>query len=286
MIRLASLKALVLSSILVIGVAASAWAQNQQSAAGAVTAPRAAVPSGEYLLGPGDSVRITVFQNPDLSLEARLSEAGVISFPLIGTISLVGLTTSLAEKRIADGLREGNFVKQPQVSVLVSQVRGNQVSVLGQVGRPGRYPIETAELRLTDLLATAGGIAPGGADVVTVVGTRKGQAYRVQVDLPSVFASDRRIEDVLLQNGDVVWVDRSPTIYVYGEVQRPGPLRLERNMSVMQALASAGGITQRGTERGLRVNRRDADGKMRTLEPQMTDILRPDDVVFIRESIF
>jgi polysaccharide export outer membrane protein len=136
------------------------------------------------------------------------------------------------------------------------------------------------------MLATAGGVVPGGSDTVVVVGTRNGQPYRVEIDLPGVFNPNHRGADVLLQNGDVIWVERAPTIYMYGEVQRPGALRLERAMTVMQALASVGGLTQRGTLRGLRVSRKDAEGRMREIEPQMTDVLRPDDVVFVRESVF
>ena len=227
-----------------------------------------------------------MFQSPDLSLETRITEAGVISYPLLGSVNLAGLTVAEAEQRIANGLRTGNFVKQPQVSISVVQARGNQVSVLGQVGRPGRYPLETGEVRMTDLLATAGGVSTGGSDIIVVVGTRSGQPYRSEVDLPTVFAANRRGSDVLLLNGDVIWVERAPTIYMYGEVQRPGALRLERNMTVMQALATAGGLTQRGTARGLRVSRKDANGVVREMEPTMVDTLRPDDVVFVRESVF
>jgi polysaccharide biosynthesis/export protein len=227
-----------------------------------------------------------VFQAPDLSLEARVSEAGAISYPLLGTVSLAGLTVPEAEQRIARGLRDGNFVRQPQVSIIVMQARGNQVSVLGHVGRPGRYPLETGEVRLTDLLATAGGVAQGGSDLIVVVGLRNNQPYRAEIDLPTVFGPNRRAADITLQNGDVIWVERAPTIYLYGEVQRPGAMRLERNMTVMQALASAGGLNTRGTLRGLRVSRRDAEGRTREIEPQMTDTLRPDDVVFVRESVF
>lgn len=247
--------------------------------------PRAAATT-EYRLALGDSIRVTVFQSPDLSLEARITEAGVISYPLLGSVSLAGLTVAEAEQRIANGLRTGNFVRQPQVSITLMQARGNQVSVLGHVGRAGRYPLETGEVRLTDMLATAGGIATGGSDVVVVVGTRNAQPFRAEIDLPTVFASNRRNADVVLQNGDVIWVERAPTIYMYGEVQRPGAVRLERSMTVMQALASAGGLTQRGTARGLRVSRKDANGVVREIEPAMTDTLRPDDVVFVRESVF
>jgi polysaccharide export outer membrane protein len=244
------------------------------------------VAAAQYRLALGDTIRITVFQVPDLSLETRITEAGVISYPLLGSVNLAGLTIAEAEARIAKGLRDGNFVRQPQVSITVIQARGNQVSVLGQVGRPGRYPLETGEVRLTDMLATAGGVSPGGSDLIVVVGARSGQPYRVEIDLPSVFAANRRNADVLLQNGDVIWVERAPTIYMYGEVQRPGAMRLERGMTVMQALASAGGLTQRGTMRGLRISRKEADGRMREVEPQMTDPLRPDDIVFVRESVF
>ena len=242
--------------------------------------------SAQYRLATGDVIRVTVFQNADLTLEARVSETGVISYPLLGSVNIGGLTLPQAEKRIADGLRDGNFVKQPQVSILVTQVRGHQVSVLGQVGRPGRYPLELADTKLTDIIATAGGIGANGADTVVLIGRRNGQSYRAEFDLPAIFGSNRRGEDVILQNGDLIWVERAPVIYLYGEVQRPGSLRLERGMSVVQALAGAGGITPRGTAKGLRVHRRDADGKVQVMEVQMNDSLRPDDVVYVRESIF
>ena len=254
--------------------------------AGFIQPALAQTANAQYRLATGDVIRITVFQNPDLTLEARVSETGVISFPLLGSVSLGNLTLPQAEKKIADGLKDGNFVKQPQVSILVTQVRGHQVSVLGLVGRPGRFPLELADTKLTDILATAGGISAGGSDTVVLVGRRNGQPYRAEIDLPGIFGPGRRGEDVVLQNGDVIWVERAPVVYMYGEIARPGPLRLERGMSLVQALAGAGGITQRGTARGLKVHRRDADGKIQILDVQMNDSLRADDVVYVRESVF
>ncbi len=254
-------------------------------AAGASDA-RAAAGSAEYRLSLGDTIRITVFQSPDLSLETRITESGAISYPLLGTVSLLGMSVSQAEKRIADGLRDGNFLKQPQVSINVVQVRGNQVSVLGQVGKPGRYPLESGDVRLTDIIATAGGINPGGSDTVILVGNRDGKPFRQELDMPSMFGANRSSRDLPLQNGDVIWVERAPTIYVYGEVQKPGPIRLERGMTLMQVLASGGGLTARGTEKGVRVHRKDAQGKTTILQPALTDELKQDDVVFVRESLF
>lgn len=265
---------------LLLGAGHSAQAQAQ-------AAPAAAVAPLEYRLGSGDVVRISVFQNPDLTLETRVTEAGVVSYPLLGNIRLGGLTVTTAEKLIADGLRNGNFVRQPQVTMLVLQVRGNQVSVLGQVNRPGRYPIEVADMRLTDLLATAGGTAPNGADLVILSGVREGKPFRVEVDLPTLFAEGGRAKDVPVLNGDTVWVDRQPLVYIYGEVQRPGPMRLERDMTLLQALATGGGLTLRGTEKGIKVHRKDVDGGVKLVEqPAMTEKLRDGDVVFVRESLF
>lgn len=248
--------------------------------AGASIAPQ------EYRLGAGDVIRISVFQNPDLTLESRLTEAGVVSYPLLGSLRLGGLSVTAAEKLIADGLRNGNFVKSPQVTVVVMQVRGNQVSVLGQVNRPGRYPLELADTRLTDVLAMAGGTAPGGADLVVISGTREGKPFRQEVDLPAVFAAGGRDKDIVLLNGDAVWVDRQSVVYIYGEVQRPGPMRLERDFTLMQALATGGGLTARGTEKGIRVHRKAAHGAVQVIESKMDDKLREGDVVFVRESLF
>ena len=240
----------------------------------------------EYKLGTGDVVRISVYQNPDLTLETRIGESGVVSYPLLGNVSLGGKSVSQAEKAVADGLRSGNFVKQPQVSILVMQVRGNQASVLGQVNRPGRYPIEVVDMRLSDLLAAAGGVAATGADTLIITGTRNDKPFRKEIDLPGLFATSSQEADLIVQNGDVVYVNRAPVVYIYGEVQRPGAIRLERDMSVMQALASGGGLNLRGTEKGLRVHRRDADGKLQVIQPNMDDLLREGDVVYVRESLF
>jgi polysaccharide export outer membrane protein len=263
-------------------------AQAQTAAPQAQAQPQTAAPAQrtEYVLGSGDVIRITVFQNPDLTLETRLSESGQVSYPLLGQINLGGLSVGQAERRVADGLRSGNFVKQPQVNILVVQVRGNQVSVLGNVNRPGRYPLELADTRLTDILAAAGGVSQGGSDIVTVVGSRNGRPFRTEVDLPGAFQAAQRTNDIILANGDVIYVDRVPTVFIYGEVQRPGVIRLDRGMTVMQALATGGGLTQRGTEKGMRVHRRGPDGKVQVIQPSMDDPVRDGDVVYVRESLF
>jgi len=154
------------------------------------------------------------------------------------------------------------------------------------VGKPGRYPIEMTSSKVSEMIAAAGGVVPGGADVVTLVGTRNGDPVKLDIDLPSILQSGRAELDVQLENGDIIYVDRAPTIYIYGEVQRPGQLRLERGMTLMQVLAAAGGLSARGTERGIKVHRRDAQGQVNVLELKPTDHLQRDDVVYVKESLF
>ncbi len=240
----------------------------------------------EFVLGPGDVIRITVFQNPDLTLETRVSENGAISFPLVGQVAVGGLTVSDAEKRIAKLLRDGGFVLQPQVNILPVQIRGNQVSVLGQVNRPGRYPLDVANAKVTDMLAVAGGITPTGADTLILAGTRNGKPFRQEIDLPAIFLGGKAELDLPIAGGDTIYVHRAPMFYIYGEVQRPGAYRVERDMTVMQALAQGGGLTIRGTQRGIQINRRDDKGKVQQTAPDMSAPIKADDVIFVKESIF
>ena len=240
----------------------------------------------ETILGPGDVIRATVFQNPDLTVEARIAEGGQINFPLIGAVTVGGLTIPVAEKRIETMLREGGFVLRPQVTIQVVRTLSSQVSVLGQVSKPGRYPIEMTSSKVSEMIAAAGGVVPGGADVVTLVGTRNGEPVKLDIDLPAILQAGRAELDVQLENGDIIYVDRAPTIYIYGSVQHPGQIRLERGMTLMQALAAGGGLTARGTERGMQVHRRDAAGQVNILELKPTDHLQRDDVVYVKESLF
>lgn len=245
-----------------------------------------AADKAEPILGPGDVIRVSVYQNPDLSLETRISGSGQITFPLIGSVEVGGSTITGAQEKIAQQLRDGNFVLKPQVNVVLVQVRSSQISILGQVGKPGRYPIETVNSKASEMIAAAGGVLAGGADVVTLVGTRNGKPVKVDIDLPTILQAGRNDLDIVVASGDILYVDRAPSLYIYGEVQRPGVFRLERGMTVMQALAQAGGLTPRGTERGLRVNRRDAKGAVNVLELKMNDLVERDDVLQIRESVF
>lgn len=299
------MKPLLISYFATAVLSLSATAALAQSATTAQTAPALQatvappVPSGpsvpavpsvpgnqDYRLGPGDAIGVQVYQSPDLTVDARVSESGVISYPLVGSVQLGGLTISEAEKKIADALRTGGFVKVPQVNIVLRQVRGNQVAVLGQVSRPGRFPLETFNTRVSDMLAAAGGATPTGDDVLIITGQRDGKPFRKVIDIPALFLNEKSEEDILVAAGDTLYVNKAPMFYIYGEAQRPGPYRIERGMTVMQALAQGGGPTPRGSQNRLRLHRRDASGKVVETVPQLADKIRAEDVIFVRESLF
>jgi polysaccharide biosynthesis/export protein len=252
------------------GLSCGSWAQGK-------------VP--EYQLGAGDNIRVVVFQNPDLTVETRVTENGTITYPLVGELKVGGLTIPDAEQKLAKALKEGHFIQQPQVNILLIQNRGNQVSVLGAVNRPGRFPLETVDIRFSEMIAIAGGIAPAGADVAILTGLRNGKPLRKEIDAPGMFLQNKLGEDIVVAPGDVIYVPRQPMFYIYGEVQRPGSYRVERGMTIRQALAQGGGVTLRGTVSDLQVYR-SGDPKDEPRNPDLSDLVRPDDVLYVKQSLF
>ncbi len=261
-----------LVGLFLVTLAGVSWAQEKSGS--------------DITLGAGDLIRVVVFQNPDLTVDTRVGESGEITYPLLGRVQVGGLTIDAAEKQIAKGLREGGFVPQPQVNIALSQILGNRVTVLGMVGRPGRVPIETFNTRVTDILATSGGIAPGGDDIVILLGTREGKSFRKEIDVPAIYLEGKRDSDMVVAGGDIIYVHRAPMYYIYGEIQRPGSFRIERGMTIQQALAQAGGPGARGMEYWIRLHRRDKSGEVVKSSPELFDPVLPNDVIYVRESFF
>jgi polysaccharide biosynthesis/export protein len=324
--------------------------------------------SREYKLGAGDLVRISVYGNTDLLTEARLSAAGTITFPLVGEVVLGGLSPTLSEKKIADLLEKGGFVRKAQVNLVVIQfqsqyisvlgdvykpgkysldrpstlsdvlamaggttpngsdmvtlirikegqttkqiydlrdlinkadsasnpqlqrddivyVNAREVSVLGQVNRPGKYSVASGVRTVIDFLSQAGGVSAAGADSIIIITKRDGKTEKHEIDIDQLYRKGDTSANFELADGDSIYVPRTSVFYIYGEVQRPGAFRLERNMNVAQALSTGGGLSPRGTERGIKI-KRNVDGKLKTLDASAGDLLKPDDIVVVSESLF
>jgi polysaccharide export outer membrane protein len=241
--------------------------------------------AADIVLGPGDVVKASVYGSPDLAIETRVSEGGSLTFPLLGEVQVGGLTTQQAEKKIGSLLEKGGYLKKAQVNLLITTLASQQVSVLGQVNRPGRYPVDGPR-KVLDLLALAGGVGAEGSDMVTLVRTRNGKVSRETLDVVDMVRKGELNRDYEVTGGDIIFVERAPRAYITGEVNRPGPFRIERSMTVQQALSAGGGLTPRGTERGLRITRRDAGGVEHTIDVKGNDQVQVDDVITVKESWF
>lgn len=237
---------------------------------------------GEYRLGAGDLLKINVYGYPDMSADVRVDEAGSISYAYVGQLEVGGHSARDVESLVAQKLTTGGFIRSPQVSVLVSDYRSQKVAVMGQVGRPGQYPLRKSS-SVMDLLAEAGGIVNAtAADQATLL---KADGSKRTIDLFALFDGDPE-QNSGVAAGDTIYVPRASQFYVYGEVQRPGTYRLERNMTVSQAISAGGGLTPRGTERRATVKRRNEEGKETRIGVKGSDLLQPDDVLVIKESLF
>jgi polysaccharide export outer membrane protein len=215
-----------------------------------------------------------VFQQPDLTLESRISEQGTISMPLVGEIKIAGLSATGAGAHIAGALKRGKFLNNPQVNVALTTLRSRQVSVLGMVTRPGRYALDETSSQLADVIAAAGGVMPTGSETVTV--KRDGKDHKVHL----------LVKSFPLQGGETVYVERAPVFYIYGEVTRAGAYRVEPDMTVIQAIAAGGGITPRGSDRRLKLRRPQADGKIVETDASLRDAIKANDVIYVKEAIF
>lgn len=243
------------------------------------------VVAADVLLGAGDVLKITVYDHPDLTLETRVSEAGGISYPLVGQVTVGGISSAVAEKKIASLLESGKFIRNAQVNIIVTVMQSQQVSILGQVNRPGRYPID-GRRSILEVLALAGGVNSEAGDTATLVRHRDGNSNKQVIDIMSMVESGDLALNSEVLAGDIVYVARAKRFYIYGQVQRPGVYRLERGMTVLQALSVGGGLSPRGTERGIRIKRSDLNGAMQEMTAKHDDLINMDDVLYVQESLF
>lgn len=239
----------------------------------------------DYLLGGGDTVNITVYQQPDLSTVTRISQDdGTITFPLIDEVAISGMTPEAAARKIARLLKDGGFIKRPQVTLTVKEFQSQKIPVMGRVNQPGEYALK-GESRVIDMITQAGGLKEDAADVIVVVKERAGNTTKHEVDLLDFYAGDMG-QNITVSEGDFILVPKMDTFYIHGEVKRPGMYRLERGMTTMQALSVGGGISDRGSLKDIKVTRRLPDGATTKVEVELTDQLKPDDVVYVKERLF
>ncbi len=241
--------------------------------------------SAAYNIGPDDVLRISVYGYDDLKTETRVSADGRITFPLIGEIAVSGKSGRELEEAIAVRLISGGFIHDAQVSVSVVEHVSQQVSVLGYVNKPGRYPLDS-DSSIVDLIAMAGGIQDNGDIKVVVTRNADGKPQKQELNLRVYLEAAESIAPFKMQQGDVVYVPKAPMFYIYGEVQRPGGYRVEPEISVVKALSIGGGLTLRGTENGIVIKRNNENGGLQELDAKLSDAVLKDDVIYVGERWF
>lgn len=248
-------------------------------------------PSGSVAtLGAGDVLQVNVYGQPDLSSRVTVDLAGDVTLPLIGPISVNGLSPTTLARHIEQELHNKKFVVNPRVSVDVIAVRSRVVSLMGEVVRPGRYPIEN-NLSLLELLAQAGGTREGAADNALIIRRSDSDNEPTRMERPIGSRHNPQllstIQDETLEAGDVIIVPPAPRFYVYGEVTRAGAYPIEPGLDVMRALSLAGGLTPRASDRRIYINRTDPDtGKKESFKATLEDEVLPGDVVQVNERFF
>jgi polysaccharide export outer membrane protein len=236
-------------------------------------------------LGPGDSVSIQVFGQPEVT-NVYVGDDGTISVPLVGNIAVAGISPVEASARVAKALKDGGYFVDPHVTIQVIQARSQLVSVLGEVGTTGRFPI-TPRTTIVELLAQAGGVKETAADIGYVLrGDDNGHINRYPIKLNGLTDLKDALPTATLLGGDSLVVPRAEHYFVVGEVFTPGKFAIEPGMTVIQGIARAGGINERGSERRIQVRRLGKDGQYQVVHVKPSDPIQADDIIRVKESIF
>jgi polysaccharide biosynthesis/export protein len=270
-----------------LGVGSSSQEQPQKSAASSPT-PNTARMSAK--LGAGDLLDISVYGVPELTTRARISHDGDIYLPLIGYISVQGLTVEETQTLIEKRLSEGGFVNNPHATVFVAENSSQMASLLGEVARPGVYPV-MGERRLFELVSAAGGFTDRAGKTITV--TRK-ESPSQPITLPlAKNLADVPGSNVMIYAGDIVTVPKADIVYVVGDVGRPSGLLMDfGNLTVLQAIALAGGTARTAKLNDARLLRKGANGIEETpvplkkmLQAKAPDLpMQPNDILFVPTS--
>ncbi|ROT44768.1 hypothetical protein CHR62_10035 [Pusillimonas sp. NJUB218] len=241
------------------------------------------------VVGPGDALRIVVLGHPDLTTDVTVTASGQITVPFLGSLDVNNQAPADIAQRVANGMRKGGYLRDPQVVVEVVQVRSRLASIYGEVQRPGRYPIE-GNLSLLELLSLAGGVKAGADDKAVLMrreGTLGQPREQLEVTVGNRVVPSQDVQDIELQPGDVVFVPLAPRFYIYGEVGQPGAYPVEDGLNIMRAIALAGGLNARASENRILIRRVDPiTGQMRDIPVELADAVLPGDVVYVNERWF
>jgi polysaccharide export outer membrane protein len=243
----------------------------------------------EYEVGEGDLLKITVYDNPDLTSEVRVSGEGKITVPLIGETSVKALTATGIGKKLATLFADG-FIKNPQVSVFILEYKSRKVTALGEFTKPGLIELR-GNSTLMEVISNAGGITANAAETLFIQrniikgGTDHKNDITISVDLIKLLEGGDISSNLPVLDGDSIYIPKASFVYVMGEVRAPGAFKITKGLTVLRSITLAGGYTQLANKRKTRIVRK-IDNEEKTIDIKMDDLVMPNDIIVVPESLF
>jgi len=238
----------------------------------------------DYLLGEGDVVTVSVYEQPDIKTTVRISGDGMISLPLLGQVSAQNLSVKQLEDKIEKLLADG-YIVNPQVHVFVEEFRGRKVTILGEVASPGVYEIQ-GHTTILELISKANGLTENAAEKAIIQNKARTTLPVVEVDLALLMKEGQSSQNVSITDGDHVYIPKKEVFYVSGQVKKPDVYNYEQGLTVIKALTMAGGPTDKASPDRTRIIRT-KDGKEHLIKGVRMDMrVLPDDVIMVPESYF
>jgi polysaccharide export outer membrane protein len=280
---------LITAAVLLLLAALPARPHAAAQAAG--SRPSAAAPTS-YTVGPDDVLKVTVVGEEKLSDSYKVDADGSINFPLLGRLVIGGMTVRQVESELATQLLK--FLRRPQVLVEVEDYKSRHIYILGEVKQTGKYALQ-GEMTLLEMLALAGSANPGASSEAVVLRKRPGASADsaalpgesdevARVNLNDL-RSGKLVGSVLLQDGDTIYVPPADRFYVSGYVRNPGGYELKPGMTVEQAISLAGGITERGSNRRIKIRRQLGPNQYQEINAKMTDLVKPNDTIRVPQRL-
>jgi len=249
----------------------------------------------DYIIGPEDVLKIQVWDNTDLDRTVQISREGTFSFPLIGSVKTDGLSVAQVEKELSNRLTDGYLIN-PQITISVDKYNSKKVFVLGEVHKPGTYPL-TGRTDLLDIISQSGGpTSEAGVELMIIrpknpiikrnptLPQEAEEIEKITIDLYKLLNGDIN-QNILLKEWDTVYVPETSYFYVYGEVMRPGRYALERETTVLKGITMAGGLTEKASKWRTKIIRTN-DGKKINMRAKPDQLLEPEDIISVPESFF
>jgi len=243
----------------------------------------------DYVVGAQDSLVITSYDQSDLSGKFVVETDGTFTFPMLGRVRAGGMTLRAVEASLKDQLVEQGFFKNPQLTVTVDEYRSQKIFILGEVRKPGVYPL-SGTMRLVEALALADSTLPTASNTAVILPAADDPSRPTDQDVIRVDLGDLEdgqvSQNVALRDGDTILVPRAEDVYVFGQVKNPGAYALQDDdMTVLQALSLAGGVTDRGATGRIEIVRI-VEGERVEISADFHDVVLPGDTIIVPERFF